>query len=93
MCFLLLWRKPKESDGKIRHGVGIMHIAVNKENQALKICLHEFVKSTSVTVKETALATGAVIHVFPPNFGNMSVPFTYYTAKDVKFLMRILLFY
>ena len=42
-----------------------MHKTVNEEYEVVEILLHDCVKGTFITIKETAVATCAVIHVFP----------------------------
>jgi hypothetical protein len=42
-----------------------MHKAINEENKSAKQFSHDVPKGTFITIKETAVATCAVIHVFP----------------------------
>ena len=53
----------KGVDGDILRGVGIMHKAVDKENQPAKQLLHDLLEGALIAVQKTAVAVGSGVHV------------------------------
>ena len=50
---------------KVLGGVYVIYIPIDEKNKTVKKLLHNFIKGAFVTVKKTAVATGAVIHWDP----------------------------
>ena len=53
----------KGIDGDVLRGVGIMHKAVDKENQPAKQLLHDLLEGALIAVQKTAVAVGSGVHV------------------------------
>ena len=53
----------KGVDGDVLCGVGIMHKAVDEENQPAKQLLHDLLEGALIAVQKTAVAVGSGVHV------------------------------